>query len=366
MTPYGASARRAPAERIDRLGELALRLIRTPSESGSEAAIADFVEQRLRRLDFLEVFRLGDAVVARSDFGRAQRVLLAGHLDTVPITVPPQPAELTDGVVTGRGAVDMKGGLAVLLTLAEDAVHRARHDCTLVFYDQEEAGSHRSGMHRLSRLHPELLHADAAILLEPTGGWLEPGCQGSLRVRATFRGRAAHTARPWQGVNAVEMALPAVERCASHKPEVVTLEGLRYPQALQVVGVTAGGDSNVVPDRCVVHLNARYAPNRSKAEVLAELRQLLGPDVENMEITLDSPAAPPALTHPVLNRLNALVDGRVRPKLGWTDVGRLAALGIPAANFGPGDPELAHGPRERVGLAELAEVHDALEAVISG
>ncbi|MFI1975844.1 succinyl-diaminopimelate desuccinylase [Streptomyces wedmorensis] len=366
MTPYGAPVASGGTDLPAELGELALRLIRIPSESGSEAAIADFVEERLRRLEFMEVSRLGDAVVARSDFGRGRRVLLAGHLDTVPDTVPAQPAELVDGAVTGRGAVDMKGGVAVLLRLAEHAVRTAGHDCTLVFYDQEEVGSHRSGMNRLSRLHPELLRADAAILLEPTGGWLEPGCQGSLRVSATFRGRAAHTARPWQGVNAVEVALPALERCTAHKPEVVTLDGLRYPQALQVVGVAAGGDSNVVPDRCVVHLNARYAPNRTKAEVLAELRELLGPDATDLDVTLDSPAAPPALDHPVLTRLSELVEGRVRPKLGWTDVGRLAALGIPAANFGPGDPELAHGPRERVGLAELAEAYEALEKVISG
>ncbi|MEX0169008.1 succinyl-diaminopimelate desuccinylase [Streptomyces sp. LMG1-1-1.1] len=366
MTPQGAPGRPGAAERAKELGELTLRLIRMPSVSGSEAAVADFVEERLRRLGFFEVFRLGDAVVARSDFGRDRRVLLAGHLDTVPDTVPPQPAELVDGAVTGRGAVDMKGGLAVLLRLAEHAVRGAEHDCTLVFYDQEEVGSHRSGMHRLSRLHPELLRADAAILLEPTGGWLEPGCQGSLRVSAAFHGRAAHTARPWQGVNAVEVALPAVERCASHKPEVVTLDGLRYPQALQVVGVAAGGDSNVVPDRCVVHLNARYAPNRTRDEVLAELRELLGPDARDLEVTLDSPAAPPSLGHRVLTRLSGLVGERVRPKLGWTDVGRLAQLGVPAANFGPGDPELAHGPRERVGLDELVEVYDVLERVMSG
>jgi succinyl-diaminopimelate desuccinylase len=366
MRPHRSAGVPGTVEPTAQLGELTLRLVRIPSESGSEGAIADFVAESLGRLGFLEVFRLGDAVVARSAFGRSQRVLLAGHLDTVPATVPPQPAEITGDAVTGRGAVDMKGGLAVLLTLAERAVSRARHDCTLVFYDREEAGSHLSGMRRLSRLHPEHLRADAAILLEPTGGWLEPGCQGSLRVRASFPGCAAHTARPWQGVNAVGQALPALERCVAHRPEVVTLDGLRYPQALQVVGVEAGSDSNVVPDRCVVHLNARYAPNRSRDEVLAELRRLLGPEAEDLEITLDSPAAPPALAHPVLRRLSALVGGRVRPKLGWTDVGRLASLGIPAANFGPGDPELAHGPSERVDLGELAQAYGVLEQVISG
>ncbi|MGK5733722.1 succinyl-diaminopimelate desuccinylase, partial [Streptomyces sp. URMC 124] len=355
----------ATGDPVATLGELALRLVGIPSESGCEAAIADFVEERLRKPDHLEVIRLGNCVVARSDHGRAGRVLLAGHLDTVPATVPPQPAALDGDEVTGRGAVDMKGGLAVMLALAEHAVAAARYDCTLVFYDREESGSHLSGMHRLARDHAELLRADAAVLLEPTGGWVEPGCQGSLRVRASFAGRAAHTARPWQGLNAVERALPALARCAGHRPEAVTLDGLRYPQALQVVGVEAGGDSNVVPDRCVVHVNTRYAPNRSREEVLAELGALLGPEAGELVVTLDSPAAHPSLEHPVLHRLSTLADGKVRPKLGWTDVGRLAQLGIPAANYGPGDPELAHGPAERVSRRELSEAYDLLKQVLS-
>ncbi|WP_405788092.1 succinyl-diaminopimelate desuccinylase [Streptomyces sp. NBC_00029] len=365
MTPPAGATAPEIADMAGALGELTLRLVDIPSESGDESAIADFVEERLRKLDHLEVVRLGHCVIARSDRGRPARVLLAGHLDTVRAAAPPQPTALDGDEVTGRGAVDMKGGLAVLLALAEHAVAEARYDCTLVFYDREESGSHLSGMHHLAAGHPELLRADAAVLLEPTGGWVEPGCQGSLRVRASFPGRAAHTARPWQGMNAVEWALPALARCADHQPQPVTLDGLTYPQALQIVGVEAGGDSNVVPDRCVVHVNSRYAPNRSREEAFAEVEKLLGPEAEELVITLDSPAAHPSLEHPVLRRLSTLAEGRVRPKLGWTDAGRLAQLGVPAANFGPGDPELAHGPDERVGRRELFEVFHLLKQVLS-
>jgi succinyl-diaminopimelate desuccinylase len=318
----------------------------------------------LAGLEFLTVERHGNNLVARTRGERDRRLLLAGHLDTVPHTDPPQPLEHTATEVAGRGAVDMKSGVAVLLALAEQAAESASCECTFVFYEREELGSHQSGMQELARSWPRLLAADAAILLEPTGGWVEPGCQGSLRVQATYHGTAAHTARPWRGVNAIARALPDLTRVASTTLPEIVIDGLVYPQALQLVGVRSGGDSNVVPDRLTAHLNLRYAPGGTSADALAILRQLLA-DADTLEVTLDSPAGLASFADPALARLRDLVGDRVRPKLGWTDVGRMGQLGIPAVNYGPGDSELAHGPVERVSLAELVEVYQTLVEMLS-
>lgn len=349
----------------EELGALCHQMVAVASVSGQEARICDEVEHLLRQAPHLDVIRRGDCLMARTRLGRSQRLLLAGHLDTVPEARPAQPVRYDGAVIEGRGAVDMKAGLAVMVRLAVVEAASATRDTTFVFYDREETGSHTSGMNRLVKEAGELLTADAAVLLEPTGGWLEPGCQGSLRVRVGFDGEAAHTARPWQGRNAVARAMPAAARCAAHRPVPVVVDGLDYPQAFELVGVAGGGDSNVVPDRCTFHVNIRYAPDRTRDEVLAELRYLVGTDADDFEVTLDSPAAAPGLGHPVLRKLAAAVDGAIRPKLGWTDVGRLVQLGLPAVNFGPGDPELAHTERERVEVAELLRVHQVLAGVMN-
>lgn len=377
---------REPLE--ERLLDLTEQLVRIPSPSGSEGEVADLVEERLRAVPSLTVERVRHTVVARRP-GPAPRLLVAAHLDTVPATDPPQPVERAGGRVSGRGAVDMKGGVAVMLALAEDLAEDLADDragdragdgagtspaggpqggapaTTFLFYDREEVGSHRSGMALLAAERPDLLEAGAGVLLEPTDGWVEAGCQGNLRVRATYRGRAAHTARPWTGVNAVHRAAGPAARVAAHDPGTVVVDGLPYRQSLEVVGVSGGGDRNVVPDRCEVVVNLRWAPGRDRDAVLAEVVDLLGrPD--DVEVTLDSPAAAPALSHPALAALAGRPGLRVRPKLGWTDVGRLAQLGVPATNFGPGDPELAHGPAETVSGEGLAFVYRALAGALWG
>jgi succinyl-diaminopimelate desuccinylase len=336
------------------------------SVSGDEAAIADYTERWLRAVEGMDVIRHGNTVVARSAGPGGTgtgRLILAGHLDTVAPTDPAQPVEQSGGEVRGRGVVDMKGGLAVLLHLARHEVPRAGRPCTIVCYDREELGSHGSGMAWLVRHAPDLLSGDAGVLLEPTGGWIEPGCQGSLRVRATFTGVAAHTARPWRGVNAIARSLPALTRCVQHVAPEVELDGLRYRQSFEVVAVRSAPGGNVVPDRCEIEVNARYAPSRGRDEVLAEITELLA-GADDLTVTLDSPAAAPRLDSPVLAPLYRYPGTQVRPKLGWTDVGRLAQLGVPAVNFGPGDPELAHGPEERVTGAELRDVYDRLAEVL--
>lgn len=328
------------------------QLVAVASPSGQEGAVTDLVQHRLSRIPDLALTRIGHTLVARTRRPGAARLLLAGHVDTVPTADPPQPVRREADAVHGRGAVDMKGGVACLVVLAERLAAVAPLGLTLVMYEREELGSHRSGMHLLARRHPDVLRADAGVLLEPTGGWVEAGCQGNLRVRATFLGRPAHSARPWRGVNAVHRAAEALRRCVAHVPAVETVAGLDYRQSLQVVGIQGGGDSNVVPQRCEVVVNSRYAPNRSAESARREVADLLV-GADELAVTLDSPTAPPAAAHPLLTPLVAATCNRVRPKLGWTDVGRLAQLGVPAVNFGPGDPELAHGPAEVVTVEEL-------------
>jgi succinyl-diaminopimelate desuccinylase len=339
--------------------ELTRQLVAVPSVSGEEQAIAGLVERRLRtQVPAMTLRRIGNTVVGRTDRGCAQRVLLAGHLDTVPDS-----GNCTDDVphqVSGLGAVDMKGGLAVLLLAAEG---RCAYDLTVVCYDREETGSRGSGMHVLAEQHRDLLAADLAVVLEPTDGWLEAGCQGNLVVELAFAGRRAHTARPWTGDNAIHRAAPALSRLAAWQPRPVTLDGLAYRQAFSVVGVTGGVQGNVVPDRCTVKVNYRHAPSLDSGAALATVTEL-APEADEVRVVLDSPAAPPRLDTPLLQRLRA--DLPVRPKLGWTDVGRFAQLGIPAVNFGPGDPERAHMLGEVVTRAALERCLDILSGFLGG
>lgn len=329
----------------DTIFELTAALVGVGSVSRAEADLADLVERRLRgRAPHLRVTRVGDNVVARTERRAPSRVMLAGHLDTVPGTPPAEPRR--GDAVTGLGAVDMKGGVAAMMLVAE-LVRTAPFDLTFVCYDKEEIGSHQSGMRVLFDEHRDLLAADAAILLEPTDGLIEAGCQGNLVVEFEFTGARAHTARPWQGTNAVHRAAAALARIAAFEPPPVTIDGLVYRQSVSVVSVNGGVQGNVVPDLCTVRVNFRHAPDTGTEAAVERLRAL-APEASDSRVLLSSPPAPPALAHPLLRALRETGDLAVRPKLGWTDVGRLAAQGIPAVNFGPGDPELAHTAHEIV------------------
>ena len=258
----------------------------------------------------------------------------------------------------------MKGGLAVLLHLARDlATHPGGRDVTLVFYEGEEVADEHNGLRFLFAEHAELVAGDLAILLEPTGGWLEAGCQGTVHVRATFTGKRAHTARPWMGTNAIHRAAPVLARCAGYEAETVTVDGLDYREALQVVRVRGGIANNVVPDVCEFVVNRRIAPSRTVEVAVTELYELLG-DADTLEVVSASPPAPPNLTHPLVQELIGAGGLSVRPKLGWTDVARFAAHGIAACNYGPGDPELAHTAEELVELGDLTRCADVLRAFL--
>jgi succinyl-diaminopimelate desuccinylase len=341
---------------LDLLGpveQLTAALCDVESVSGAEGPLADAVESALRALPHLEVLRDGPAVVGRTRLGRAERVVLAGHLDTVPVAgnLPVR----WDGAgaqrtLWGRGTVDMKGGVAVALH-AVAAVPEPVRDVTVVLYDCEEVEATRNGLGRLVGAHPDWVRGDAAVLLEPTNADLEGGCNGTLRVEVTVPGRAAHSARPWTGVNAVHGAAEVLDRLVAYRTREVEVDGLVYREAMSAVGIRGGVAGNVVPDRCVVTVNHRFAPDRSPEQAVAHVRELF--DGYDVVVTDLSPGARPGLDHPAVHALVDAAGGRVGPKLGWTDVARFSALGVPAVNYGPGDPALAHRDDEHVPVEQL-------------
>lgn len=341
-------------------------LVDIPSVSHDEAVITDRIEAELRALGHLEVVRVGANLVARTQLGRSTRVVLAGHTDTVPVNGNAT-ARIDGDILWGLGAADMKGGLAVMLALAE-AVPEPAVDVTWVFYAGEELSAEHNGLGHLLRDRPDLLAGDVAILGEPTGGEIEAGCQGTMRLEVTLRGVRAHTARPWMGRNAVHRlgaVLRAVDAFVERRP---VIDGCEFREALQAVAVSGGVAGNVVPDLATVTLNRRFAPDRTPEEAAAEVRTLLAPaleDGDDVEVVDMAPAAAPGLDHPVLR---ALIDDHalpVRAKLGWTDVARFAAAGIPACNLGPGDPTLAHSAEERVERGSLDRTYAVLHAVLT-
>jgi succinyl-diaminopimelate desuccinylase len=334
-----------------------------PSVSRDEAVLADAVEAALRGLGHLEVTRDGNTVVARTDLGRAERVVLAGHLDTVPIAAFPDsgepnvPTRLRGEELWGRGTVDMKGGVAVMLKVAAQVTEPTR-DLTFLFYDCEEIEAEFNGLARLGAQRPALLAGDFAVLLEPTGAAIEGGCKGTLRVDVVTTGLAAHSARPWNGHNAIHDAAAVLARLTAYDAETVAVDGLDYHEALQAVGITGGIAGNVIPDRCVVTVNYRFAPDKSVEEAYAHVQHVF----DGFECVLGDAAAGarPGLTLDAAQAFVAALGLPVSAKEGWTDVARFSELGIPAVNFGPGDPNLAHMDDERCPVEQYVRAEQAL------
>jgi succinyl-diaminopimelate desuccinylase len=351
--------------RIDLL-KLTAVLVDVPSVSGAEDVLADHVETMLRAIDGLEVERVAESVVARTRLGRPYRLVLAGHLDTVPANGNER-ARIDGDTLWGLGACDMKGGDAVLLALAQ-TVPEPAVDVSYVFYACEEVEATRNQLGQLVAERPDLVAGDAAILAEPTGAVIEAGCQGSLRVRVSLGGVRAHTARAWMGRNAIHRLGRVLELGAAYEGRRPVLDGCEFREALQAVTVAGGVAGNVVPDLATVDFNHRFAPDRSIDEATDHVRTVLGPALENgdeLDVVDAAAGATPGLSHPLLRALATTNDLPVRAKLGWTDVARFAAAGIPALNFGPGDPTLAHTADERVERADLEAVYDALFALMT-
>jgi succinyl-diaminopimelate desuccinylase len=344
---------------------LTAELVDVPSVSFGEGDLCDLLERRLRAVPWLAVDRVGDNLVARTQLGRPQRLLLAGHIDTVP-PAGNERARVDGDVLWGVGAADMKGGIAVLVDLAE-TVDDPAVDVTYVLYAREEVAAEHSGLRELAEARPALLAADAAILGEPTGGDLEAGCQGTMRLQVTLAGARAHTARPWMGRNAVHRLAAVLAAVSGFEERRPVLDGCEYREALQAVRVEGGVAGNVVPDRATLVLNHRFAPDRSPEAAEAAVRALLAPALEDgdtVEVVECAPAAPPGLDHPLLAALVERHGLVARAKLGWTDVARFAALGIPACNLGPGDSALAHTSEERVDRSSLERTRAVLVDVL--
>ncbi|GAA1588864.1 succinyl-diaminopimelate desuccinylase [Actinoplanes couchii] len=326
-------------------------LVDVESVSRDEKVIADCVEDVLRSVSHLSVRRLGNTVMARTKLGREQRVILAGHLDTVPISGN-FPSTVVDDLIYGCGTSDMKGGVALALHLAV-TLPDPIYDVTYLFYESEEIESEFNGLNLVAAEHPKWLRGDFAVLLEPTYGAVEAGCQGTMRVRLRTKGRRAHTARSWRGVNAIHAAADVLRRLEDYRPRTVTIDGCTYREGLSAVSISGGVAGNVVPDECVVDVNLRFAPDRSEKQALAHLQQVF--EGYELEVTDSAPGALPGLDAAPAREFMAAVGIEPAGKLGWTDVARFAALGIPALNYGPGDPSLAHAPDEHVEIGKIRD-----------
>ncbi|WP_300678538.1 succinyl-diaminopimelate desuccinylase [Nocardioides sp.] len=352
----------APLDLTTDVVTLTRQLVDIESVSRNEGPIADAVEAALRALGHLRVERFGNTVVARTELGRAERVILAGHLDTVPVNGN-LPSRLDGEILHGLGTCDMKGGDAVILRLAATLTEPSR-DLTFVLYDCEEIEASLNGLNLLTQQHPEVLAGDFAILMEPSNAGVEAGCQGTLRVQVRTTGERAHSARSWVGSNAIHAAADILTRLSAYEARQPVIDGLTYHEGLNAVFISGGVAGNVIPDECVVTVNHRFAPDRSEAEALAFVRDFFAP--YDVVLTDSAPGALPGLDRPAAQAFIQAVGGEVAPKFGWTDVARFTTLGIPAVNYGPGDPLLAHKADEHVRVAEIEHCERALSAWLGG
>ena len=332
------------------------------SVSGNEQALADAIEAALLTNTHLEVIRHQDAIVARTNLGRAQRVVIAGHIDTVPVAGNlPIERRVIDGKDTlwGRGTVDMKAGVAVQLKLAAE-LSSPNVDVTWIFYDHEEVDASLNGLGRISRELPDLIAADFAVLCEPTAALVEGGCNGTMRAEVITRGVKAHSARAWMGKNAIHAAAEVLESLNAYETQEVEVDGLVYRESLNAVLISGGIATNVIPDECVITINYRFAPSKSGADAEAHLREVFaGHELNVVDV---AEGARPGLDRPAAQAFLAASGVEARPKYGWTDVARFSALGVPAVNYGPGDPNKAHADDENCPVEQIYACEEGLRA----
>jgi succinyl-diaminopimelate desuccinylase len=371
------------------LAALALDLLRVPSPIGQEGPLADLIEARLAALGpALARERIGQSVVARVDRAGARRTIaLVGHLDTVPGHVA-DPVRLEGDRLYGCGASDMKGGLAVMLALLDDAAAAAAGpggatrgsgsagndpgapadegpaNLVCVFYDREEGPYAESGLGPVLAASRLLGGIDFAFCLEPTAGEVQVGCLGATHATVRFTGRAAHSARPWQGENAIHKAAPFLARVAALAPRDVVVQGLTFREVMTVTTARSHAVRNVVPDFFELNVNFRFAPGKSLGTARTEVLALVAGEAE-VAFVDEAPAGPVTLDSPVLRRFLAQTGAPVAPKQAWTDVARLGAAGIPAVNYGPGEPAQAHQAGEWAPLAPLGATRDALARLLA-
>jgi succinyl-diaminopimelate desuccinylase len=342
--------------------ELTRQICDIESVSGNETQLADSIQAALSQYAHLEVLRDGDAVVARTNLGRSSRVVIAGHIDTVPVAdnlpVKFLPME-REQVLWGRGTVDMKAGVAVQLKLAA-TVAEPNTDVTWIFYDHEEVEASKNGLGRLARNHPELLNASFAVLCEPTGAQVEGGCNGTMRVEIKTHGVKAHSARPWMGENAIHATAEILTILANHKTDEVEVDGLVYRESLNAVLISGGIATNVIPDAATITVNYRFAPSKSVAQAEAHLRDIFAGF--DLTVTDSAAGARPGLDRPEAIRFVEATGTTAKPKYGWTDVARFSELGVPAVNYGPGDPSKAHADDENVPVSQIYACESGLRS----
>ena len=341
---------------------LTVALCDIESVSGDERRLAEAIELVLREVPHLTVDRDGDAVVARTNLGRSERVVVAGHIDTVPLG-DNLPCRVADGRIHGCGTTDMKSGVAVQLRLAKHLAEPNR-DVTYVFYDHEEVEADKNGLGRVARNHPDWLAGDFAVLMEPTNATVEGGCQGTVRADIVLHGHRSHSARSWMGSNAIHAAGDLLQRLAAYQAAEVEIDGLTYREGMNAVGITGGVAGNVIPDECRVTVNYRFAPDKTEDQAADVVRRVLtGFEVE---ISDSAPGALPGLSHPAAAEFVTMVGREPLPKFGWTDVARFSALGVPAVNYGPGDPSVAHQREEYCDIAPILECEQKMRAWLGG
>jgi succinyl-diaminopimelate desuccinylase len=341
--------------------DLTAALVDIESVSGNERTITDSIEEALSKVPWLELWRHSNSLIARTAFGRDERVVVAGHVDTVPLNAN-LPSRIEDDALHGLGSCDMKGGVAVALQLAA-TLDQPTRDLTYVFYEAEEVEAERNGLTLIATVREDILRGDFAVVMEPSNAVIEAGCQGSITVEVSTAGTRAHAARSWNGVNAVHAAREVLERLAAFEPRRPVIDGLTYHEGLNAVGISGGVAGNVVPDRCTVTVNHRFAPDCSVGAAEKLVRELF--DGFEVVVVDSAPGAKPGLELPSAAAFLEVVGGTANPKFGWTDVARFSAMGIPAVNFGPGNPELAHTQGEFVPLAHLRSCLDQMRTWLS-
>lgn len=339
------------------LGKLTLDLVNISSVSQDEKSIADSIEKALQEYSHLKITRVNNSLVAQTNFGNKQRVVIAGHIDTVPANNN-FPGKMTNSEIIGLGSVDMKSGIAVALRLAAE-ITNSNFDITYLFYESEEIETKFNGLELITKQQKDLLNCDFAILMEPTNGILEVGCQGSLRFEVSSTGKRSHSARWWNGENAIHKTNKILEILNNYKSREPEIDGYKFKEGLQAVKINGGIAGNVVPDSVSVSINHRFAPDTTIDQATTNMKNLFKDF--NFHLVDAANAAPTGLANPLIKEFVSNVGKNIAPKFGWTDVARFANAGIPAINFGPGDPNLAHHPDEKVSIIQINDVYETLK-----
>ncbi|MFZ9702430.1 MAG: succinyl-diaminopimelate desuccinylase [Candidatus Nanopelagicales bacterium] len=339
------------------LSKLTLDLVNISSVSKDEKSIADSIAEALKKYSHLKITRVNNSIVAQTNFGNKQRVVIAGHIDTVPANNN-FPGKINDSEVIGLGSVDMKSGIAVALKLASE-ITSSNYDVTYLFYESEEIETKFNGLELITKQQKDLLDCDFAILMEPTNGILEVGCQGSLRFEVSTSGKRSHSARWWNGENAIHKTNKILEILNNYKSREPEIDGHKFREGLQAVKVNGGIAGNVVPDSVTISINHRFAPDTSIDQATQNMKTLFKDF--NFQLVDAANAAPTGLSNLLIKEFVSNIGKNIAPKFGWTDVARFANAGIPAINFGPGDPNLAHHPEEKVLISQINDVYESLK-----